>query len=54
MILHSQARVDRTGRGGKGGSCLDGMAPRDGAEELSLAACGPVAERQTCWPGVAA
>jgi hypothetical protein len=54
MILGSCESADHTG-GGMGGSCGVRMAPRDGAEELSLDACGPVADaRQTCWPRVAA
>ena len=54
MILGSYESADHAGWG-MGGSRGERMAPRDGAEKLSLDACGPVADaRQTRWPRVAA
>jgi hypothetical protein len=54
MILGNYETADHT-VWGKGGSCGERMALRDGARELFLDACGPVADaRRARWLRVAA
>ncbi|HEY7083621.1 MAG TPA: hypothetical protein VH519_02305 [Hyphomicrobiaceae bacterium] len=54
MILDSYDTADHSGWG-KGGSCGERLAPRDGAREPSLDARGPVADAwRARWLRVAA